>query len=65
MRSSTRSNLARAVPAWLLVALFVAIALVLSPTFRTGGNFSNLLRQLGPLALAALAQSIVFIAGRH
>jgi ribose transport system permease protein len=63
MRSSTRSNLARAVPAWLLVALFVAVALVLSPTFRTGGNFSNLLRQLGPLAIAALAQSIVFIAG--
>src|SRR5208282_803462 len=63
MRTSTRSNLGRAVPSWLLVALLALVALALSPTFRTSGNFSNLLRQLGPLALAALAQSIVFIAG--
>lgn len=63
MRSSARVNLGRAVPAWLLVAIFVALALAFSPTFRTAGNFSNLLRQLGPLALAALAQSIVFIVG--
>jgi ribose transport system permease protein len=63
MRTSARSNLGRAVPAWLLVALFVIVALALSPTFRTSGNFSNLLRQLGPLALAALAESLVFIVG--
>ena len=63
MRTSTRSNLARAVPSWLLVALFVVVALALSPTFRTSANFSNVLRQLGPLAFAALAESIVFIVG--
>jgi ribose/xylose/arabinose/galactoside ABC-type transport system permease subunit len=63
MRTSARTNLARAVPSWLLVALFVAGALALSPTFRTGGNFSNVLRQLGPLALAALAETLVFIVG--
>jgi ribose/xylose/arabinose/galactoside ABC-type transport system permease subunit len=63
MRTSSRSNLARAVPSWLLVAFFVVMALALSPTFRTSANFSNLLRQLGPLALAALAESLVFIVG--
>ncbi len=61
MRTSARANLGRAVPAWLLVAIFVALASAFSPTFRTSGNFSNVLRQLGPLALAALAQSMVFI----
>ena len=63
MRSSARVNLGRAVPAWILVAVVVVVELSFSPTFRTAGNFSNLLRQLGPLALAALAQSVVFIVG--
>lgn len=63
MHSSTRANLGRTVPAWILVAAFVAAASAFSPTFRSLGNFSNLLRQVGPLALAALAQSLVFIVG--
>jgi ribose transport system permease protein len=63
MRSSARANLGRSFPAWLLVGCFVALAVALSPTFRTAENFSNVLRQLGPLALAALAQSVVFIVG--
>jgi ribose transport system permease protein len=63
MRTSARANLGRAVPAWLLVAIFVALASALSPTFRTTANFSNVVQQVGPLALAALAQSIVFIVG--
>jgi ribose/xylose/arabinose/galactoside ABC-type transport system permease subunit len=45
------------------MAVFVAFAVALSPTFRTSANFSNILRQAGPLALAALAESIVFIVG--
>ena len=63
MRSSAQANLRRAAPAWLLVLVFAGVAFAFSPTFRTGGNLSNILRQLGPLALAALAQSIVFIVG--
>jgi ribose/xylose/arabinose/galactoside ABC-type transport system permease subunit len=63
MRTSARVNLGRAIPAWLLVFIFAVLAFAFSPTFRTSANFSNVLRQLGPLALAALAQSIVFVVG--
>src|SRR5690606_29152099 len=43
--------------------LLVLLGLVAAPSFATGGNLLNLLRQMAPLGVLALGQTLVLIAG--
>lgn len=63
MNTSTRYNVRRTIPAWIVLAVFLIVAVVFLPVFRSKINVTNILKQLGPLALAALAQSFAFLVG--
>lgn len=50
-------------PAFIALLLLVLIGLVAAPSFATSGNLVNLLRQMAPLGVLAIGQTIVLIAG--
>lgn len=45
------------------LVLLVLVGLVAVPSFASGGNLINLLRQMAPLGVLALGQTVVLIAG--
>lgn len=47
----------------LVIVAIVAVLTILSPTFLTAGNITDLLMRLSPLAMLAIAETIVFING--
>jgi ribose transport system permease protein len=47
----------------LVVVAIIAVLAILSPTFLTAGNITDLLMRLSPLAMLAIAETIVLISG--
>src|SRR5690606_5336918 len=50
-------------PALIGLALLVVTGLVAAPSFATTSNLLNLLRQMAPLGVLAIGQTVVLIAG--
>lgn len=50
-------------PVLVALVLLVLLGLVAAPSFATSGNLLNLLRQMAPLGILALGQTLVLIAG--
>jgi len=50
-------------PAFFALLLIVLVGFVAAPSFATTGNVLNLLRQMAPLGVLALGQTLVLIAG--
>lgn len=51
------------VGAYIVLLLLLIISTVASSSFLTGNNLSNVLRQAAPLAIVALGQTVVILAG--
>lgn len=47
----------------IVLAVIIAALAILSPTFLTAGNITDLLMRLSPLAMLAIAETIVLISG--
>ena len=50
-------------PALVALLLLAAVGILAAPSFATGGNLTNLLRQMAPLGILAIGQTLVLIAG--
>lgn len=50
-------------PAFIALGLIVIVGAISAPTFLTSGNALNVLRQMAPLGVLALGQTLVLIAG--
>src|SRR5690606_41289541 len=50
-------------PALLGLVLLIVVGVIAAPSFATSSNLMNLLRQMAPLGVLAIGQTVVLIAG--
>ena len=63
MRNQRSSGARTLIVLAIVIAVIIAVLAILSPTFLTAGNLTDLLMRLSPLAMLAIAATIVFISG--
>ena len=63
MRQQRSSGARTLIVLAVVIVVIIAVLAILSPTFLTAGNITDLLMRLSPLAMLAIAATIVFISG--
>jgi ribose transport system permease protein len=62
-QGSTLKNVKISIPAYGVLLVLLVVTSLLSPTFRTTDNFTNIISQVAPLAIVAIGQTIVLLLG--
>ncbi|GFZ78769.1 ribose import permease protein RbsC [Paenibacillus marchantiophytorum] len=63
LQGSTRRQIKLSIPVYLVLTLLLIVTSILSPSFRTTGNFINIVSQVAPLAIVAIGQTIILLLG--
>jgi ribose transport system permease protein len=62
-QGSTLKHVKLSIPAYGVLLVLLVVTSLLSPTFRTADNFTNIISQVAPLAIVTIGQTIVLLLG--
>lgn len=61
LHGSVKHHLKLAIPVYVLLLVILVLTSIFSPSFRTIGNFNNVVSQMTPIAIVALGQTVVLL----
>ena len=62
-QGSFKKHAKHAIPVYIILALIVAVASIISKDFSSSANISNVISRTAPIAIVAIGQTLVMLIG--